>query len=185
MTAPYNDLNLLHNIIDYKETCKQVSKIAFDAFKNHLWYLSRHCVALAFFDSRVPSDTKRAMVANLTRKASPGEIRPPLKHLPGKTLPKTMRKWNLPNFVDVHTVTFFDAFHLSKDFLSTCPETWPMQKGYQKNLEILKALNVVNDVAERDVALVKTFNATLTKSEVDFQNLLLVRKPDRKLYIFC
>ncbi|KAK3925912.1 Bifunctional protein HldE, partial [Frankliniella fusca] len=56
------------------------------------------------------------------------------------------------------------------------PEKWPENPKYQENLAIIKALHVVNDIAERGVALVKRFiKNPLTRKEEGFQDLLLVQ----------
>lgn len=46
-------------------------------------------------------------------------------------------------------------------------------------------VKVVNDVAERGVALIQKFNATITQSEEQKQFLLQVVEKHRKLYQNC
>ncbi|XP_052128430.1 uncharacterized protein LOC127750535 [Frankliniella occidentalis] len=68
LTGPLTDLNLLKKIAEYQSLNRKVAKVALDSFKNHLWYLSPHCVPLALFDKRVADDTKRAIVGKLGHK---------------------------------------------------------------------------------------------------------------------
>jgi len=49
--APRNDLDLLHELFLYPD--KDVAKAATTAFDCHLWYLSEHFIAFAFFDEKV------------------------------------------------------------------------------------------------------------------------------------
>ncbi|KAK3910423.1 Aspartyl/glutamyl-tRNA(Asn/Gln) amidotransferase subunit B [Frankliniella fusca] len=65
--GPRVDLQLLKDIVAYSAISKQVSSIACSAYLNHLWYLSPHCVALAFFDRDVSVSTKTKMVQNLSK----------------------------------------------------------------------------------------------------------------------
>lgn len=50
------------------------------------------------------------------------------------------------------------------------------------SFQIVQGLSVVNDVAERGVALVKRYNQCITKDEDQFQYLLLVMNEHQKLY---
>src|SRR6218665_2458098 len=61
--APRNDLDLLHELFLYPY--KDVAKAATTAFDGHLWHLSEHLIAFAFFDEKVSHGEKRLMVAAL------------------------------------------------------------------------------------------------------------------------
>jgi hypothetical protein len=119
-------------------------------------------------------ETKREMVKNLTRDG--GKCRPPLKFVVTKsTRTQELRNLTLPDCVNHHTLYLFEALDISQDFLAQDPSLWQQNESYRKDKEILRGLQVVNDTAERGVALIKNFNRTITKREDDFQNLLLVR----------
>lgn len=62
VVAPRTDLQLLKNLCSYTEVSEVVASLAQAAFRNHLWYLSELCIALAFFDSKVRHEEKRKMV---------------------------------------------------------------------------------------------------------------------------
>ncbi|CAD6217544.1 GSCOCG00011374001-RA-CDS [Cotesia congregata] len=62
---------------------------------------------------------------------------------------------------------------------------WPDNESYQENLKFFEKLKVVNDVAERVVALVEEYNKCLTKNEEQFQYLLQVVKEHRRKYPNC
>src|SRR6218665_698603 len=60
--APRNDLDLVHELFLYPD--KDVAKAATTAFDCHMWYLSEHLIASAFFDEKV-SHGKWLVVAAL------------------------------------------------------------------------------------------------------------------------
>lgn len=58
-------------------------------------------------------------------------------------------------------------------------------ESYQENVAFFKRLSVVNDVAERGVALIEEYNKCLTKNEEQLQYLLQVVKNHRQKYPNC
>ena len=54
--ASRNGLDLLHELFLYLD--KDVAKAATTAFDCHLWYLSEHLIAFAFFDEKVSNEKK-------------------------------------------------------------------------------------------------------------------------------
>ena len=52
------------------------------------------------------------------------------------------------------------------------PGAWEAEASYQKLCERVKMLKVVNDSAERGIALIKKYNQGLTKNEEQKQFLL-------------
>ncbi|KAK3917743.1 Eukaryotic translation initiation factor 3 subunit G [Frankliniella fusca] len=68
LSAARGDLHFVKVLLSYKDISPEVSKIAIASFRNHLWHLSSHCAAIAFFDPLVPDETKREMIKNLTKK---------------------------------------------------------------------------------------------------------------------
>ncbi|KAK3918328.1 Kinesin-like protein KIN-12C [Frankliniella fusca] len=167
--GPRVDLQLLKDIVAYGAISKQVSSIACSAYLNHLWYLSPHCVALAFFDRDVSVSTRTKMVQNLSKVPST------------KTAPKRAELGKdsiagavLEDFVNSKTREFFNILEIDSSFLDVSPTEWPTNAKYLKALDIVSALHVVNDVAERAVRLTSDYNCGLTQSEKSFQDLLLV-----------
>jgi len=67
-SAPYSDFQLLKSLLGYSTINPAISKAASLKFSNHLWYLSPELVCSAFFDSSVPSASKRLMVSAIRRK---------------------------------------------------------------------------------------------------------------------
>lgn len=148
---------------------RTVADAAFSALSRHLWFFSEHLVGLAFFDDRVESHVKKAMADNLQ-------------------LPKTRSALhrvdasdadfnNLETFATERTNRLFELLSRtgaeeSRSFLSKDPEAWEADASYQKLHERVKMLRVVNDSAERGIALIEKYNQSLTKDEEQKQFLL-------------
>ncbi|KAE8738023.1 hypothetical protein FOCC_FOCC016504, partial [Frankliniella occidentalis] len=175
--APFTDLMLLKNILDYMPVSPLTADCALKAFREHLWYLSEECVALAFFDDRVPVQTKRAMVLKLTvPKKQTAKSR--LRYLhPDKADIFDLSEKDLDHFVTKNTLNFFAYLELDTGFLATDPATWHSEKSYLEGLETVKALQVVNDVAERGVAHVKSYTACGTVTTKETRKLMMEETP--------
>lgn len=165
--APLNDAKMLALLQTYPK--RTVADAAFTVLSRHLWYFSEHLIGLAFFDDRVESRVKKAMAANL--------------HIP-KTRSALHRVVasdadfnNLETFVTERTNRLFELLSVtgveeSRSFLSKEVEAWKDDPSYQKLHEIAKMLKVVNDSAERGIALIEKYNQCLTKDEEQKQFLL-------------
>ena len=70
--APYNNVEFLARLKAFPFPNQSMARKSISAFSNHLWFLSEHLCALAFFDDRVSSETREQMVRNLQRSALPG-----------------------------------------------------------------------------------------------------------------
>ena len=174
--APLNDLHLIALLDRYPEPAVRVAAIS--AFRRHLWYLSEHLAPLALFDDRVDDDTKAAMVQNLSL--------PPhskaLKRLDGKTFDHTRP---LGHYITRRSLTIFSLLASNgeedaKSFLSKPPSLWSADSSYQSLKSKVKLLKVVNDCAERGVALIQHYNTALTKDESQKQYLLRLVSRHRK-----
>ncbi|CAH0552503.1 unnamed protein product [Brassicogethes aeneus] len=180
--APRNDLKLLKQLKEYEEKNLTVSQIALEKWKRHLWYLSDHLVALAFFDMGISPEEKERMVIALHENQGEAE---PSKRANIINLQKPINGMTIANFVTTNTVFFFRNLGIDMEFLQMKPEKWAMQKSYQDGLEIVKNLRVVNDNAERGVALIEAYSSTITKNEEQKQCLLQVVQEHRQRYPDC
>jgi hypothetical protein len=170
--APRNDLNLLHTLSEYPE--RDVAKAAITAFGRHLWYLSELLVGFSFFDDDVSADEKRLMVVAI--KETEGSDEPPKRVAP--FLDASMKQ--LHHFVTRSTGRFFEILGLSDEFLDLDPAEWGDQEIYKKNRDVVRSVKVVNDLAERGVALIQEFNASITRNEEQKQYLLQVIEDHRR-----
>lgn len=153
--APKNDLDFLQALEAFP--IKAIGKAASSAFNRHLWYVLEVLVAFAFFDDRVTVAEKKKMVTNLQR-VTPND---PPKRLP----PLSASLKDLSDFVTSATMTFFKCLQLSADFLGKDPGEWAGDEEYRHSRCLVGSLKVVNDLAERGVALMSEFNASLTRNE--------------------
>jgi len=71
---------------------------------------------------------------------------------------------------------------IEETFLELPPEKWEHDAGFQEGRVKLKKLKVVNNGAEREVAMVSAFNDSLTKDEETKQMLLEVVKHHHHLH---
>ena len=82
---------------------------------------------------------------------------------------------------------FQENFHLlslPEIFLIKDPSTWVYQ-DFNKAVNIVTSLAVVNDRAERGVSLIQDFNKTLAKEEEQLQFLLQVVSKHRQKFPNC
>ena len=89
---------------------------------------------------------------------------------------------DLSSFVSKHTMFFFDTFGFSVEFLSLPVSSWDEHNHFVQMKEQLQHFRVVNDSAERGVALMQKFNKLLTNDEEQKQYLLTVIAAHRKKY---
>ncbi|KAK3909534.1 2,3-dihydroxyphenylpropionate/2,3-dihydroxicinnamic acid 1,2-dioxygenase [Frankliniella fusca] len=173
--APRIDLELLKNIVNYNE-CPEVSQIASKVFKNHLWYLHSVTVGIAFFDEGISIDEKKEMVAKLTVPPPKNVSKWKRYVLPANKNLSALKDKTLADFVNKNTEKFFKIMDIKMDFLREDPSEWAGNASYQDGMQKINSLHVVNDIAERGVALVKRFiEKPLTRKEEWFQELLLVQ----------
>lgn len=179
ISAPSNDLKLIQALADYKTENCIISEAAGSKFRGHLWYLSEELVGLAFYDPDVPSESKRKMVNALLQNTN--------AHEPQKRIQLNIKSPEVPHFQIEHFVTkntsrFFDRLMLSTSFLETDPENWETNADYSAGRAVLKHLQVVNDSAERGVALIEEYNSILTRKENQKQFLLQVVQEHRRRF---
>lgn len=174
--APLNDLNLLKDLVNYKSVNDNLAEKALKKIKNHLWYLSETLVGLAFFDERVSGETKIEMVNALQNDGQ--------EHLKKRTTVdiEVISAKRLENFVTSNTMDFFKTLELDTSFLNNPVHTWEEDEVYKKNKSTVKSLRVVNDIAERGVALIEEYNKLITVQEEQKQFLLLLVKNFRKRF---
>ncbi|KAL4132318.1 hypothetical protein QTP88_009490 [Uroleucon formosanum] len=71
--APYQDLLFIQKLYNYSSIDNNISRVAMNKFRNHLWYLTPEAVALAFFDKSISIESKRKMIVKLNNKTDSNE----------------------------------------------------------------------------------------------------------------
>lgn len=168
--AAVNDLKLYKELIEYEEIDKPIADAVIQVLSRHLWYLSETLVGLAFFNDYVSLAEKRLMVAALE---NPGYDENPKKAIISKERVNQLR---LCDFVTENTKYFFNAVceSSSQEFLEMDPESWNKNNNYLSAKEKVEKMLIVNDVAERAIALASSFNDKITKKEDEKQLLFQV-----------
>jgi hypothetical protein len=181
ISAAMNDLKFLSRLQAYSAIDKVIADTAMHKFLRHLWYLSDEMIGLAFFDETIPVDEKMAMVLALheVRVTSP----PPKRVIMNVS---DIRHGLKPSsLVTDNTNKFFSAMRLSMDFLTQNPASWPDDSNYISSRNIVSKVKVVNDTAERGVALIQEFTDLITHDEQQKQFLLQIVAEHRKLLPGC
>ena len=179
VSAPNNDLLLLKALHAFKAQDPEVGNAAITKFSNHLWYLSEELISLAFFDDHVPVETKRHMV--LALRNNKGNNREYKANIEIRDL--AVKYETLDKFVTTNSYKFFHQLGIkAESFLNKDPDQWMTDSEYIKGQETCSMIRVVNDAAERGVALMEEFNKLHICDEEQKQYLLLVVKENRKKY---
>jgi hypothetical protein len=169
--APRRDLNLMKALLNYSTTNSAISTATSEKLQRHLWYLSEELVGLTLFDEDVSLAMKRRMLESMKRQVD-DEDEEPLKRCSRGLA--TLAVSQLDSFASPKTVRLFEKLHLATDFLEADPSSWGTNRAFRAAQDQLKTLKVVNDHAERGLALIQKFNRALTKNEEQLQFLLQV-----------
>ena len=176
--APLNDFMLMGQLLKYPHAT--VSTATSKKLGLHLWYISEELVGLALFDSRIPPESKKLMLAAME------EIAP--DHPPKRPRVESsafLGNKGLEQFCTANSKILFHLLGLPDAFLAKDPSLWEEDESYADALERVKGLAVVNDRAERGVALIQDFNKKLTKDEEQLQFLLQVVTDHRRRFPVC
>lgn len=175
-SAPRTDLELLKQLGLYED--KEIAMAATNALCRHLWYLNEELISLAFFDDAISLDVKRQMVKALKMK---GSAPPPKRKDKIFTLTDLQNK-TVANFVTSSSLFFFEKLSLQSSFLEVDPAEWSSRDDFKMASKYVKSMNVVNDNAERAVALIQNFSSHLTKNEEQVQYLLQIVEKHRQQF---
>jgi len=177
--APFNDLSLIQSLAKYNTISKVISTTALKAISRHLWYLGEEMVPLSLFSDVVPVETKRLMVARLQETLGQQELDCRSIRC---TVTQDLSIKTLDSFIGPCSGFFFDALQLDTSFFEEDVENWPLIESYQNAKKTVQAMKVVNDCAERAIALATTFNSSLTKHDEQKQFLFQTVESHRKRF---
>ena len=181
LSSPNNDLTFFQSLIQYKNENKVIGSAAIEKFAYHLWYLTEEIVGLALFDLQVPENEKRAILTSMKNNVA-SEIQ--VKRLPVNPNSKEeLKMWEnrkLHDLVSQKTLKLFTRFNINTEFLEKDPSTWKENSSFQTAKKVLSRLRVVNDTAERGVAMISKCNRHLTKDEEQLQSLVKVVAKNRQ-----
>src|SRR6218665_1609355 len=132
----------------------------------------------------VGADMKSHMVANLCLPQSTHSV----KRL--DCPPEPLSSTDLASCFTERAMVIFNVLQLNgkekaQIFLSKVREEWCDDPSYQDFWMAASTMPVVNDSAERDIALIQQYNMPLTKNEDQKQLLLRTVNHHRKTYPSC
>ncbi|CAH1102939.1 unnamed protein product [Psylliodes chrysocephalus] len=162
--APNNDLQLLKKLLSCPEIQLPMLQKALKNLSAHLWYLDEELAALALFDNNVSDEMKRKMCRAISQNEQSNIIREK-RYVARKLDLMSFSNKDLSEFFLKNSLKLFETFDLPCDFLEVDVSLWPNNESYKDNLDFFKQLSVVNDVAERGIALIEDYNNCLTKNE--------------------
>lgn len=165
--APVNDLKFLQELHRYKQQNEFIASEAINVFTRHLWYLSEQLVGLSFFDKRISSAKLDEMITGLEKEPVP------INRYRNQTIVES-RDIDIASLVSKETLRFFQILADNREltFLEKPKNQWKDDEVFNDILQIVKNLTVVNDPAERAVALITNFNNAITTDEDQKQYLL-------------
>ena len=144
--AAFNDLQL-------REVDRELAESALDTFNRHLWYLAPQTVLFALFSNRVSEDQKSRMASRLLtldRKESPTLGVPKFPVLTAET--------ELCDLITEESWDFFDVVNSDPlPWLTKRVCEWESYADYNKVKTFVSTVKVVNNCAERAVALVTDY----------------------------
>ena len=147
--AAFNDLQLYKALLKYREVDRELADSALNTFNRHLWYLAPQTVLFALFSNRVSDDMKSRMASRLLtldRKESPTLGVPKFPVLTAET--------ELCDLITEESWDFFDVVNSDPlPWLTKRVCEWESYADYNKVKTFVSTVKVVNDCAERAVAL--------------------------------
>ena len=91
----------------------------------------------------------------------------------------------LEQFFTINSTSVFEKMRILQLFLAKDPSMWEDDQSFKEAQNAINGLAVVNDRAERDVALIPDFNQKLTTKEEQLQFLLQVVSEHRRKFPDC
>ncbi|KAG0711464.1 hypothetical protein GWK47_002288 [Chionoecetes opilio] len=173
--AAYNDLNLVQDLHHFQEINGAIGKTTLTTFSRHLWYLGADLVGLSLFSERISMEEKKK-IAEETRKEKD------LDRIRFNKAADQLINSSLPSLTSSASVRALTLLNIDISFLSLPVDEWEANPAYQKGVSTVKNLSVTNDGAERGVAMISSYNDSLTKDEKTKQDLLQVVAAHRRNY---
>ena len=72
--APYNDLELWHDLNEYRKYDEKVANVAINALERHFWYLTEECAVFSIFSHRLPDAERQQIARCLSKTRCPKEF---------------------------------------------------------------------------------------------------------------
>src|SRR6218665_1161321 len=160
--VPINDLSLIQLLTKYKTSSPVISTVGLRAMGCHLWYLGLELSPLALFSDQMSPEVKQKIACRVKSGRSCSIRYTDQDDLSEKTL---------EYFIGRSSHLFFRILQINTAFMESDVHSLAEEATYKKAKKIIKSLKVVNDAAERGIALATSFNYSLTRREDEKQLL--------------
>lgn len=132
-----NDYNLLKSLVEYPNS--DIPRVTINKLCGHLWYISPETMALAFFDSRIPKDTKLKIINAITSTDDIEDIKPKKINIRLSEV-KEFVKTDFDDLVSPETLNFFQGFLFLRNFLMLILIHGKREKIIKKDLKLQRTL---------------------------------------------
>jgi hypothetical protein len=139
--------------------------------------LGEELTPLALFFDPVSAEIKQRMVVRMNECE---RQRGTLERSTTYSGKEDLSEKTLDNFIWPASQLFFRILQIDKTFMECAIHLWSEQASYQKARKLVSILKVVNDAAERGIALATNFSTNLTKREDEKQLLFQMVEMHRK-----
>ena len=157
--APIHDLQLMKDMLQYKQHDYELATSALKKMNNHRWYLTQELVTFTLFSSHdsMTKSAKEKLAVKLSETEKPDSYRK------GKPVfPVINAATVLTDLVGPESHFLFDALGVECDWLTTPADTWEDNDSYRNAQKFVRSVKVTNDVAERGVKLMSDFATQIT-----------------------
>ena len=173
--APFNDLQLWHELNEYRKHDASVANAAINAMERHLWYLTEECAVFSVFSHRVSDAERQQLARQLSRTPRPKAF---TKGQP--RFPILNNSTRLVHLIGPGSWFLFECLHIGAEWLGKPISSWPGDADFLEAETFVRHVKVVNDLSERAVKLVQDFATSITNDETQKQYLLQVVEYQRK-----
>ena len=135
-------------------------------------------MGLAFFDNSINCEIKDRMVTKLSEVE--GDDDPPKRVKLKEISLSALGNKSVADFVTKNSKSLLTKLRMPQGFLQLPALQWAENHDYQMAAAIARSVTVINDHAERGVALIQQFSGSLTKNKEQLQFLLQVVAENRK-----
>src|ERR1051325_4142245 len=151
--------------------------------EHHTWYLGAEMLPLSLFSHNVSVEEKKLIVEAMV---CCGENWSSQDLKCSVSLFSNLAEKQLHDLVTSSSAAALRLFGISfADLSGQDPLTWDDIPSFRSARTVIESLKVVNDTAERSVALMNTFNQWITKTESEMQRLIQVVEDNRKRIPDC
>ena len=178
--AAVTDLKLFKDLERYKLIDEVLAKEAQTTLLRHRAYLAPQMVIIALWSEKLDEDSKARMASRLLSIPRKADYKFGLPSVPNLT-PAT-QIWDC---ITHESWEFFDILQQPPTFLAKPVKDWEEDDVYIKIGSVVRNMKVVNDCAERGIALAKDYATCLTKDSEQRRMLYQVVEASRRKRAGC